>query len=383
MGMKMKFASKKIVIALALASLSTAASAEIYGHGYLRTGVGVTDGGDFAPASAGGAANNRLGRENTYGEHTFGWTDEVADGYRMIAEGTVNYINQSTATITDTIGSADTTEMVDLFNVNGSMKQAWVGVEGDFGRLWAGRRFYNRDDIHILDFWYKDSTGTGLGLENFDVGVGKLSVAKIDALYSDKFYSYDAQLSGIEVGTKKSLTLGVTKHNATKIGNADANFKAGTAYRVEYTDEDFMGGSLKLFGARGDDSAASLLPAWSTDAGSDVTRLMARARMPIGDNFESEIYAIHQYGSNDWQKWTGFGARPVYQVDDNWAYQFDGGVHKDATNDWGYEVAVAPTYTFGNFGFFARPQLRAIAKYVESPAGDSNTSFGLQFETWY
>jgi len=374
----------KLVVAVALATAASTASADLISNGYLRVGIGKTDGGDFNPSRAGAAndiGGHRLGRENTYGEHTFGWEGDISDDMTFIAKGTVNYINQSTATITDTLGSADVSETVDLFNVNGKMKEAWVGVGTDFGRVWAGRRFYQRDDIHILDFWYQDMSGDGIGVENIDVGIGKLSLAKIDALYTEDFSSYDAQLSGISVGTKKSIDIGALVHNATSEGDAKGK-KAGTAIRIGYTDDDFYGGTLKLFAAHGNDTAGSLNPQWGMDNGAKTTRLMARARAPIGDNWEAEAYAIHQMSNQDWAKWTGFGIRPVYQVDDNWAFAVDAGLHKNST-DWGHELAIAPTYTFGNFGFWSRPQLRFIGKYVEAPSGNSDTSVGIQFETWY
>lgn len=43
--------------------------------------------------------------------------------------------------------------------------------------IWAGKRFYQRHDVHMIDFYYWDISGPGAGLENIDVGFGKLSLA--------------------------------------------------------------------------------------------------------------------------------------------------------------------------------------------------------------
>ena len=43
--------------------------------------------------------------------------------------------------------------------------------------LWAGKRFYQRHDVHMIDFYYWDISGPGAGLENVDLGFGKLSAA--------------------------------------------------------------------------------------------------------------------------------------------------------------------------------------------------------------
>lgn len=38
--------------------------------------------------------------------------------------------------------------------------------------LWAGKRFYQRHDVHMIDFYYWDISGPGAGLENVDLGFG-------------------------------------------------------------------------------------------------------------------------------------------------------------------------------------------------------------------
>ena len=43
--------------------------------------------------------------------------------------------------------------------------------------VWAGKRFYHREDIHVTDLYYWDISGMGAGVENLQVGPGKLSLA--------------------------------------------------------------------------------------------------------------------------------------------------------------------------------------------------------------
>jgi maltoporin len=43
--------------------------------------------------------------------------------------------------------------------------------------IWAGKRFYQRHDVHMIDFYYWDISGPGAGIENIDLGFGKLSLA--------------------------------------------------------------------------------------------------------------------------------------------------------------------------------------------------------------
>ena len=62
-----------------------------------------------------------------------------------------------------------------------SLREAWAGYEMPSGiQLWAGKRFYQRKDIHIMDFYYLNNSGTGFGVENISVGnLGAVSVALI------------------------------------------------------------------------------------------------------------------------------------------------------------------------------------------------------------
>jgi maltoporin len=62
-----------------------------------------------------------------------------------------------------------------------SFREAYVDYEMPSGiTLWAGKRFYQRKDIHIMDFYYLNNSGTGFGVENIGVGnLGSLSFAII------------------------------------------------------------------------------------------------------------------------------------------------------------------------------------------------------------
>ncbi|MEX0634289.1 carbohydrate porin [Serratia ureilytica] len=56
--------------------------------------------------------------------------------------------------------------------------------------LWAGKRFYQRHDVHMIDFYYWDISGPGAGLENIDLGFGKLSAAVTRNSESGGSYGY-------------------------------------------------------------------------------------------------------------------------------------------------------------------------------------------------
>ena len=61
-----------------------------------------------------------------------------------------------------------------------SLREAWAGYEMPSGiQLWAGKRYYQRKDIHIMDYYYLNNSGNGFGVENIDTGLGSVSVAII------------------------------------------------------------------------------------------------------------------------------------------------------------------------------------------------------------
>ena len=54
--------------------------------------------------------------------------------------------------------------------------QQWAltGLKG--ATLWAGKRYHKNPDIHMLDYTYRSpAQSPGWGLDNVDVGIGKLS----------------------------------------------------------------------------------------------------------------------------------------------------------------------------------------------------------------
>ena len=58
--------------------------------------------------------------------------------------------------------------------------------------LWAGKRFYQRKDIHIMDFYYLNNSGTGFGVESIPVGnFGSASVAIIKHQVDAPFDAYE------------------------------------------------------------------------------------------------------------------------------------------------------------------------------------------------
>ena len=91
-----------------------------------------------------------------------------------------------------------------------SIREAYAKYDtADGYSIWAGKRFYKRKDIHIMDFYYLNNSGYGAGIENIDVGMGNLAFAVTkwandgrDAApeHFRNVYKLDARWNGIPVG---------------------------------------------------------------------------------------------------------------------------------------------------------------------------------------
>ena len=134
-------------------------------NGYMRSGV--MHGNSAFGSKTDTVKLGRLGNENdTFMEFGLGAdvakVDDVTYSvYGMIAHG----------------GDGNETD----WNTNLSCRQAWAGAKNLLGQgddfLWIGKRYYKREDIHILDEYYYNVSGTGVGLENVVLGPGKISLA--------------------------------------------------------------------------------------------------------------------------------------------------------------------------------------------------------------
>lgn len=144
--------------------------------GYLRAGYGVDDDGrSFDPFRAPNArAKYRLGNEaETYLETLFRQTVDFDE-----ANDTLFYTQILVAYSIPFSRSGD-------FDTDISLREAFAVAEGIWKgnpttKFWGGQRFYDRHQFHMNDFWYRDLTGFGGGVEDISIGeVGDVALAWI------------------------------------------------------------------------------------------------------------------------------------------------------------------------------------------------------------
>lgn len=172
-----------VLAAVAAAPSANAYTPNAYFGGYFRSGVMSKR---FNKSDALVQQVGRLGAENdTYGEIFLGTDVANVDdtvwsvNSRIAVSSQYNRDWQSTnnVVINDNAVSTDNVE-----NTRFALREFNLTVKGllDFDKdatVWAGKRFYHREDIHVIDLYYWDISGMGAGVENLQVGPGKLSLA--------------------------------------------------------------------------------------------------------------------------------------------------------------------------------------------------------------
>ncbi|WP_409420590.1 maltoporin [Pseudaeromonas sp. ZJS20] len=420
--MKAKWLPISAAVAMALASASASA---VDFHGYMRSGVGISQDGSTQTYEKNKVG--RLGNEaDTYGELQLG--QEVYN-----KAGKSFYVDSMLAVTSD--GSNDWEDTTNE-DANFALRQFNVQAKNLFGgneTLWAGKRFYQRHDIHISDFYYWNISGAGAGIEGIQAGPGQLSLAWVrnDRASSEgtgvtgnlNVNTLDARYAGIPLWSDASLELGVDYAIVNPTDSQDdenPDLKDGVMITAELT-QGLLGGFNKTVLQYGTEGYAKSFAfygdgSWygaETSKGADGFRIINHGVISLGDSWDISHQLV--YGvANDWNsgysdKYETFSAvvRPVYKWNDNMKTILEVGYHDDSISyvnghsSDGYNGAkytVAQAFTAGK-GFWARPEIRIYATYLDvggkawqsdteqtpfNGGDDSSTwNFGVQAEAWW
>ncbi|MGI2027877.1 maltoporin [Endozoicomonas acroporae] len=394
---------------------AAASAATVDFHGYVRSGIGSSLGGgaqeEFSAVGAG--TNYRLGNENeTYGE--------IKLGSELFNNGEQSFYLDSNIAF-------EVNQAKDWEEKTPAFREFNVQAKGvlDFApeaTLWAGKRFYKRQDIHMMDYYYWNVSGPGAGIENIDTGMGKLSLAWVKSGTDYEYYKTEAdaiaksdlqksaldqdildiRLEGIPTNKDGSLTLGLNygsgnpfedfkgyvhdNGNGVEIGKGDLD-DSGYMLTAEHTQGNFFGGFNKIVVQY----AADAMTAWGIGTngqgisgitaqnhdGNSLLRVMDHGVVTLGDNVEMQYVAgyhkmsFDQAGKDD-QNWMTFGVRPVYFWNDIMSTAVEVGYDhvENAFEEAGKmedsqltKLTIAQQWSAGR-GYWARPQIRAFVTYA-------------------
>ncbi|MGL6463863.1 maltoporin [Aeromonas hydrophila] len=409
------------IAAAVTAALASQAAFAVDFHGYMRSGVGVSDNGDLQIN-----AKNKVGRlgneDDTYGE--------IQLGQEVYNKDNKTFYVDSMFTMKTDFQSRDW-EDTSSDASNFALRQFNVQAKNLFGggeTLWAGKRFYQRHDIHISDTYYWDVSGAGAGIENISVGPGKLSVAvtrndpweavtgSSDTIDTNVF---DIRYAGIPLWTDATLEVGYDFAMANPTDEQDQlnpDINDGHMLTAELT-QSMLGGFNKTVVQYFIDGLAAQGVSYGSGSGSglqsnsssgDGFRIINWGVLPVGEKVEFGHQLIYAQAS-DFTEWgTQFDdkdtfsvvVRPMYKWTDVMKTIAEVGYFKDhetqkgssETSTDGSKFTLAQAWSAGS-GFWARPEIRVFASYVQQDGKfrtDSNGvkqddawNFGVQAEAWW
>ena len=404
-------------------------------HGYVRSGFGVDgDGKGQQPFIAPLAGSKyRLGNEaETYLETNFsyGAASESVEGEPPAYFDT--RVTLAYVTPTSTSNSFATTF---------SLREAYAVARGVWASqpkatFWAGARFYDRHDVHITDYFYRDPSGFGGGVEDIALGdQAKLAVAWIggtqdqldpngtvprDELFRFNKNTFDVRFYGLNAGNARvSFALDVSHFNGDEVtapvplSVEDSLGASGTAI-VEVP---FASGRNKLVvqygtGAAYDFRSILTTPAGRTAVPGETIRLDDVWQFRVVNDLLLEqkgpwalqALALYQQlengaASNSRIQWVSFGARPVRRLGRFFSLATEVGWDHTSQEDLPggslFKVTVAPQIK-PDLKFLSRPSLRTFATWAHwsdafrgsiaaatDPTATRGFAFGVQFESWW
>jgi maltoporin len=406
-------------------------------HGYLRAGYGVDDSGDAMAAfqAPNSGAKYRLGNEaETYLETPF-LTRTVPED----AGEDVSFETQITLAYFTPI--RDGSE----FDTTTSLREAFAIAEGVIAdsptiAFWAGQRFYSRYDVHMNDFYYRDMSGYGGGVEGIRIGEStKLAIAwlggSVDELKSDgsafedpddnfSKNNLDFVFSGTEVpgGTLDTIITLADFDGDTFTRNGtdfDVDDDTGAAINLFYKTPINENGSNILGFQYGEGAAFNFRAQMTTPIGIDfdnpainaidtgdlqIWRVLNNIAYDINEKWSIQALALYEesdFGTagDSENQWASLGARPTYHFNRNFSLAVEAGADYTDTDggESGYvaKLTLAPQIT-PQSTVFSRPAIRAFFTYAwwdsdfkgdvasSSYSGDVNgLSAGVQLETWW
>ena len=265
--------------------------------------------------------------------------------------------------------------------------------------FWVGRRYLWREDVHIMDWYWRNLTGSmGGGVEGIKIGdFAKYSFAYTQQQDLDetsgvgpRVNRFHNKFTDIALGSgtlEVELSYGWDTIAPIAGASTEDGFAATLIYRLGnyfwladgtskiavHYGEDVLG-SYKWYGPKP--------VSQYNDPENDSFIFLLDGIYQVNENFEVNTVAFYEKCFT-WSHSWGIGARPVYHFSKNFALQGDLGYRIEPGDDNNVlQAAIAPTITL-DLGFWTRPQLRAFVSYVDPEAGDSEVNAGIQFEAWW
>jgi len=376
-----------IAVAVAVGTLSAPTMAVDF-TGYARSGIGWTgSGGEQQCFQATGAQSKyRLGNEcETYAE--------LKLGQEVWKEGDKSFYF-------DTNVAYSVAQQNDWEATSPAFREANVKGKNLIDALpgstiWAGKRFYQRHDVHMIDFYYWDISGPGAGLEDVDLGFGKLSFAATRSSEAGGSYTFssdrirdfatstandvfDVRLAGLETNTDGVLELGVDYGRANARADyrlEDGASKDGWMFTAEHT-QSMLKGYNKFVLQYATDALTSqgkgVPQGTSLNNNGDMYRILDHGAISLAERWDLMYVAMYQnidLDNNRGTEWYTVGVRPMYKWTPIMSTLLELGYDNVKSQQAGerngqYKVTLAQQWQAGD-SIWSRPALRLFATYAK------------------
>jgi maltoporin len=423
-----------LAVAVATGTLSSPLMAVDF-TGYARSGIGWTgSGGEQQCFQATGAQSKyRLGNEcETYAE--------LKLGQEVWKEGDKSFYF-------DTNVAYSVSQQNDWESTSPAFREANVKGKNLIDALpgstiWAGKRFYQRHDVHMIDFYYWDISGPGAGLEDVDLGFGKLSFAATRSSEAGGSYTFsndrirnyatstaddvfDVRLAGLETNPNGVLELGVDYGRANARDGyrlEDGASRDGWLFTAEHT-QSMLKGYNKFVLQYATDALTSqgkgLAQGTNINNNGKMYRVLDHGAITLAERWDMMYVAMYQntdLDNNRGNEWYTVGVRPMYKWTPIMSTLLEAGydnVKSQRTGDRNgqYKVTLAQQWQAGN-SIWSRPAIRLFATYAKwdekwgyatgddtgynagtayndtsmhtfSRGKDDEVTFGAQMEIWW
>ena len=258
----------------------------------------------------------------------------------------------------------------------------------------------------MIDFYYWDISGPGAGLENIDLGFGKLSLAATrsseaggsSSFASDNIYDYvnetandvfDVRLAQMEINPGGTLELGVDYGRANLRDDyrlVDGASKDGWMFTAEHT-QSMLKGFNKFVVQYATDAMTSQGKglnqgsgvafdnehfAYNINNNGHLLRILDHGAISLGDNWDMMYVGMYQdinWDNDNGTKWWTVGIRPMYKWTPIMSTLLEVGydnVESQRTGDKNnqYKITLAQQWQAGD-SIWSRPAIRVFATYAK------------------
>ncbi len=406
---------RRAMLAIAAAFVFAAPAYAVDMHGYFRQGVGGSSkGGDqvrFENTNQGYSL--RLGNESDWSEFEF---VQLIQKDKNGVEWTAGFMlgwGEGWSENRDLVsGGADGFGAIAL--QQSYIRATFPQLSG--ATVWGGKRFYHRSANDIFDHFYMNESGPGAGIEDVDLGFGKLSLAVFrfqnpqpDVGFEPAFWVPDVRLEGIATnpgGTLSIAALGKFRSWNKELAGVEA--PDGTQdfsydVMVKHSQSGILNGGNNL--------AVVYKTGCFIDRGcdEDLKRLTVSEDLLVQPTKQfsvvlAGIYMRDSLADGDTvRNGYGVGVRPLFKLSDHFAIQGDAGYFWNKTDASGdkantmIKATIAPTITpfTDGFAWGIRPEIRFYVNYAswnkeQAPVGNtfgvdetSGVTYGTYVETWF